>query len=94
MLYNHLLTFYQHHLSTGWERAGLHNSSYRTHNPLYQHLLTTYQQLTQQVITALSTVYQLLIGVEFLLVNYQQSIIKAHVKRGMLKIPSRRHTRV
>jgi hypothetical protein len=94
MLYIHLLTIYQHYVSTGWKRAGLHNSSYRTQKSVYQHLLTTYQQLTQRVITSLSTVYQLLIGVEFLLVNYQQSIIKAHVKRGMLKIPSRRHTRV
>lgn len=94
MLYNHLLTFYQHHLSTGWERVGLHNSSYRTQNLVYQHLLTTYQQLVPRVITGLSTVYQLLIGVEIALVNYQQSIIKAHVKRGMLKIPSRRYTGV
>lgn len=91
MLYIHLLTIYQHYVSTGWKRAGLHNSSYRTHNPLYQHLLTTYQQLTTQVITALSTVYQLLTGVEISLVNYQQSRVKMHVNYRIPQNPTKRH---
>ena len=94
MLYNHLLTLYQHFLSTGWERAGLHNSSYRTHNPLYQHLLTTYQQLTQRVITSLSTVYQLLIGVEFLWINYPQPLRNTYVIYGMPQNTQKRHAGV
>lgn len=92
MLYIHLLTIYQHYVSTGWERAGLHNSSYRTQKSVYQHVSTTYQQLTTRVITALSTVYQLLIGVEFLLVNYQQSRVKMHVNYRIPQNPTKRYT--
>lgn len=92
MLYIHLLTSYQHYLSTGWERAGLHNSSYRTQNLVYQHVSTTYQQLTTRVITALSTVYQLLNGVEISLVNYQQSRVKMHVNYRIPQNPTTRHT--
>ena len=94
MLYNHLLTFYQHHLSTGWERAGLHNSSYRTQNLVYQHISTIYQQLTTQVITALSTVYQLLTGVEFLWINYPQPLRNTYVIYGMPQNTQKRHAGV
>lgn len=87
----HLLTFYQQYVSTGWERAGLHNSSYRTQNLVYQHISTIYQQLVPRVITGLSTVYQLLTGVEISLVNYQQSRVKMHVNYRIPQNPTKRH---